>query len=92
MLNHVKRGFRFYNFAHSVSWLTALISPCFVSMVVSNICVCIVGTAGLTDERGERGGGDFLGGASPGLKFAAYTKFYTGIFTHRTTRDRNYHN
>lgn len=61
-------------------------------MVVSNICVCIVGTAGLTDERGERGGGDFLGGASPGLKFAAYTKFYTGIFTHRTTRDRNYHN
>ncbi len=61
-------------------------------MVVSNICLRIVGTAGLTDKRGERGGGDFLGGASPGLRFAAYAKFYTGTFTHQTTQDRKYHN
>lgn len=58
-------------------------------MVISNACVCIVATAGPTDERGEWGGGDFLEGASPGLcRFAADAKFCAGIFTHQTTQEK----
>lgn len=58
-----------------------------------NVCVCIVATAGPTDERSERGGGDFLEGASPELcRFAADTKFYASMFSHQTSWDRKYHN
>lgn len=52
------------------------------------VCVCVVATAGPTDERSERGGGDFLEGASPELcRFAADAKFYAGLFTPQSTRD-----
>lgn len=63
-----------------------------MSVVISNVCVSIVVTAGPTDERSEQGGGDFLEGASPGLcRFAADAKFCAGIFTHQTTQERKDH-
>ncbi len=91
-VNHVKRGLRFYNFALCVSWLTALISPCFVSMVVSNICVCIVGTAALQiKEVNEEV--EISWGVLHLDSHLQLTPSFIQVYSHnRTTRDRTYHN
>ncbi len=74
MLNHVKRGLSFTIPNTFLSHGSALV----LSMAVSNICCVLLAQLALQIKEVNGGGGDFLGGASPGLRFAAYAKFDTG--------------